>query len=209
MRVGRSARLPQILLGILKAGGAYLPLDPAYPAERVAYILQDSGARLVLDEGLDWVAVAGQPSSPPLQPTHPGQLAYLLYTSGSTGAPKGVMLTHADAVAFISWARQEFRPQQLARVLASTSICFDLSVFELFAPLCAGGTVVLLQDAMALAASDLGRGLTLANGVPSALQEMVHGGGLPATLQVASACGEPLPAALVGQLRERAPGGGQ
>src|SRR4029077_8804931 len=87
-------------------------------------------------------------ASPPA--VAPEQAAYVIYTSGSTGRPKGVVIEHRNAVAFIAWARQTFGADELSGVLASTSICFDLSVFELFVPLSGGGTVIIAADALAL-----------------------------------------------------------
>src|SRR5207245_1557725 len=77
-------------------------------------------------------------------------LAYVIYTSGSTGKPKGVALEHRNAVALVYWAREVFAPEELAGVLACTSMCFDLSVFEMFVPLSWGGTVILAENALAL-----------------------------------------------------------
>src|SRR5262249_60922207 len=78
----------------------------------------------------------------------PGNLAYVIYTSGSTGRPKGVAIEHATAVVFIEWARSVFSAEELAGVLAATSICFDLSIFEIFVPLASGGAVVLAARAL-------------------------------------------------------------
>ena len=78
-------------------------------------------------------------------------LAYVIYTSGSTGQPKGVAIEHRNTVAFLSWAHSAFTQEELSGVLASTSICFDLSVFEIFAPLTCGGTIIMAENALALA----------------------------------------------------------
>ena len=75
-------------------------------------------------------------------------LAYVIYTSGSTGVPKGVGITRRSAVELLCWAGERFGSQRLARVLATTSLCFDLSIFEVFVPLSWGGTVVLVEDAL-------------------------------------------------------------
>ncbi|HYN21699.1 MAG TPA: condensation domain-containing protein, partial [Thermoanaerobaculia bacterium] len=151
VRVGvaleRSTDLVVALLAILKSGGAYVPLDPAYPQERLALILEDAGCPVVvtreslLDVDLeDDGRLAGA--------AEPGNLAYLIYTSGSTGRPKGVAIEHRSAAALLAWAEREF--EDLSGVLASTSITFDLSVFELFLPLVRGGRVILADNALAL-----------------------------------------------------------
>ncbi|HEX8150919.1 MAG TPA: amino acid adenylation domain-containing protein, partial [Pyrinomonadaceae bacterium] len=220
VRVGvcltRSAELVVALLGVLKAGGAYVPLDPSYPRERLAFMLSDSAAtvvltetallealppttarRLCLDAGACEEAgeyVAGD------APLSSSALAYLIYTSGSTGRPKGVAVEHRNAVAMIDWARRLFTPEQLAGVLASTSICFDLSVFELFAPLACGGKVVLAENALELPALAAAGEVTLVNTVPSAAAELVRLGGLPASVTTVNLAGEPLKGALVRQV---------
>ena len=89
-------------------------------------------------------------TSADLPPVHGRDLAYVIYTSGSTGRPKGVAIAHRSAVALLAWARSVFTDAQTARVVACTSICFDLSVFELFVPLTRGGTVILVDDALAV-----------------------------------------------------------
>src|SRR5215470_10100305 len=94
----------------------------------------------------DWEEIAEQTA--PANRTIPGNLAYVLYTSGSTGKPKGVSLQHASAVAMLSWAGRTFSREDTASTIASTSICFDLSVFELFVPLSTGGQVIVANSAI-------------------------------------------------------------
>src|ERR1041385_6158825 len=141
-------------------------MDPAYPQERLAFMARDaqmnvivtqgklrellpgSDARILCLEDIDWSGQYARPSFPAPRAT---DLAYVIYTSGSTGQPKGVALEHRGAVALVSWARSVFTPEELDGVLASTSICFDLSVFEIFVPLCCGGKVILGENALSLA----------------------------------------------------------
>jgi non-ribosomal peptide synthetase component F len=130
-------------------------------------------------------------------PLHPGNLAYLIYTSGSTGRPKGVAITHQSAVAFISWAQTVFALDQLAGVLAATSICFDLSVFELFVTLSSGGTLILAHNALALPSLPAAQALTLINTVPSAISELLRSGSLPPSLRTVNLAGELLSRQLV------------
>ncbi len=144
------------ILGILKAGGAYVPLDPAYPQERLAAIVEDAkapilltmrsltnvlpahGARLICLDA-DWEQIAERSTKNPDRNVAPSNLGYVLFTSGSTGRPKGVALEHRSAATFIQWAQEVFLPQEVAGTLFSTSICFDLSIFEIFVPLSMGG----------------------------------------------------------------------
>ena len=114
-------------------------------------------------------------------PTADG-LAYVIYTSGSTGRPKGVAIEHRNTVALLHWAREQFSDAELAGVLASTSICFDLSVFELFVPLSWGGCVVLAKNALALPKLPAAEAVTLINIVPSILTELLNLGDLPASV---------------------------
>ncbi|HEV7785971.1 MAG TPA: condensation domain-containing protein, partial [Thermoanaerobaculia bacterium] len=165
----RTAELVVALLAVLKAGGAYVPIDPAYPPQRVAFMLESSRAPVLLTRRSLLVDFAGslppaavplfldagwETEEPPIAPVvavpMAGNLAYIIFTSGSTGTPKGVALEHRSAVVLARWAREVFPPEDLAAVLAATSVCFDLSVFEIFVTLAWGGTVVLAENALAL-----------------------------------------------------------
>ncbi len=214
VRVGVCARrtpdLVAALLGVLAAGGAYVPLDPEYPRERLSFMLADSGASLVIAGGdvadrlpagevriLDLGKMLAT-GPPPLGETGavPGNLAYLIYTSGSTGRPKGVAIEHRSAVGLIDWAARAFTSEELDGVLAATSVCFDLSVFEIFVPLALGGRVVLAANALALPDLPGAWEVTLVNTVPAAMRELVRGGRLPGSVRTVNLAGEPLPRVL-------------
>ncbi|HVR98327.1 MAG TPA: amino acid adenylation domain-containing protein, partial [Thermoanaerobaculia bacterium] len=209
----RGPRLVLSLLGVLGAAGAYVPLDPEYPPERIAFMLADSGVPMVLTEARlagrlrlasgatgktfhivvvddgDGPAAADPARSPRATRQN---LAYLIYTSGSSGRPKGVAIEHRSAVALVQWSRGVFPQESLTGVLASTSICFDLSVFELFVSLSRGGTVVLVDNVLALATSPLAPAVSLVNTVPSAFGELLETAGIPAGVQTVNLAGEPL-----------------
>ena len=127
-------------------------------------------------------------------------LAYVIYTSGSTGQPKGVAIEHRSAVALMHWARQVYSPEEFAGVLGATSICFDLSVFEMFLPLSWGGALILADNALALASLAAVGEVTLVNTVPSAMRELLRLKGVPASVRVVNLAGEPLPTALADQI---------
>ena len=124
----------------------------------------------------------------------------MLYTSGSTGQPKGVAVEHRSAVALVSWAGEVFGADEISGVLAATSICFDLSVFELFVPLCWGGKVILADNALALPGLPAANEVTLVNTVPSAIRELLRISGVPASVRVVNLAGEPLLPAVVDQI---------
>jgi non-ribosomal peptide synthetase component F len=159
--VPRSAEMVAVLLGIWKTGAAYLPLDPAHPTDRVAFILADSRAKLVIQEhdtpddstpgkmppvvtleqaGL---AIAAAPAGNPAGRAAPDRLAYVIYTSGSTGKPKGVPIEHRSFVNLL-WAMRR-RPGFSAAdtLLAVTTLSFDISGLEVFLPLVAGGKLII------------------------------------------------------------------
>ncbi len=155
----RDAGIIVALLATLKAGGFYVPLDPAYPAERVGFMLEDSDCAVVLTSTDLQGRLHGQQARTvlldqelPAGPASPGvaagsrNLAYLIYTSGSTGRPKAVAIEHQSAVAMVLWSRREFSDLELSGMLVSTSITFDMSVFEIFAPLAWGGTLILGRE---------------------------------------------------------------
>ncbi len=116
--------------------------------------------------------------------------------------PKGVAIAHRSAAALVRWARSAFQPDELAAVLASTSITFNLSVFELFAPLAAGGRVVLVENALRLAELSGAEGVTLVNTVPSAMTELVRMRAVPAAVRAVALAGEPLRRRLAADLHE-------
>ncbi|MER5264568.1 amino acid adenylation domain-containing protein [Actinosynnema sp. NPDC002837] len=140
--VPRSAELLVALLGVLKAGAAYLPLDLDYPAERVEFMLADSGATTVVRP-----EDCADTEAPPvdLPAPHPDQPAYLIYTSGSTGRPKGVVVTHRAIVNRLAWMQHEYGLTADDRVLQKTPSSFDVSVWEFFWALCEGAAVVLAK----------------------------------------------------------------
>lgn len=135
------------LLGILRAGCTYVPLDPAYPAAYREFVLEDSAARVVLcDDASDvpqaqhQVKICTAEDLPSVSEDQPnaqiddGSIAYLIYTSGSTGKSKGVLVGHNNVVNLIQWALDRYTHEETKCVLFSTSICFDISVFEMFCP---------------------------------------------------------------------------
>jgi amino acid adenylation domain-containing protein len=200
----RSPDLIAALLGVLAAGGVYVPIDPAYPAERQALMVEDSGAAVLMTRrDLEAAAIPAAPLPALLQDNSgvtPDHLAYLIYTSGSTGRPKGVAIEHRSAAALVAWAREEFSAEELSGVLASTSVCFDLSVFEIFVTLALGGKILLADNALALPSLPEAGEVRLLNTVPSAAAELVRSGGLPASVRTVCLAGEPLPAALAARL---------
>jgi amino acid adenylation domain-containing protein len=217
--VPRSIEMIVGILGILKAGGAYVPLDPAYPKDRLAYMLEDSRAAVVLTKqnlvgelnqeraqivclDADWQKIAELPKENPVSSVKPNDLAYVIYTSGSTGKPKGVAIEHRNTVAFLSWANSIFTVEQLKGTLASTSVCFDLSVYEMFAPLSCGGAVILVENVLHLPSAPAAREVTLVNTVPSAITELLRIKGVPASVRTVNLAGEPLKTSLVRQIYE-------
>ncbi|HEX6288830.1 MAG TPA: amino acid adenylation domain-containing protein [Herpetosiphonaceae bacterium] len=219
MRVGicmeRSSSMVVGLLGILKAGAAYVPLDPAYPQERLRLMLDDAQVEAVITEqplverlsatavfvlclDTSQEIVSAYPRTNPAAAIDAAHLAYVIYTSGSTGRPKGVAITHRSAVALMAWAKTVFSPHELAGVLAGTSICFDLSVFELFVPLSCGGTAIIAETPLHV--PETSAAITLLNTVPSAIAELVRTERLPASVRTVNLAGEPLHSTLVRQL---------
>ncbi|HKN83072.1 MAG TPA: amino acid adenylation domain-containing protein, partial [Pyrinomonadaceae bacterium] len=211
----RSSEMVVGMLGILKTGGAYLPLDPAYPKDRVAFMLTDGGVRVLLTQQslleklppiqaqvicLDQPAPAVEDVVDLPTSVDPDNLAYVIYTSGSTGRPKGVAIQHHSAVTLMYWAKSVFSAQELAGVLASTSICFDLSVFEILVPLSWGGKVILAENALQLPALRAAAEVRLVNTVPSAMSELLKMNAVPASVRTVNLAGEPLRSALAQQI---------
>jgi amino acid adenylation domain-containing protein len=151
----------------------------------------------------DWQAIAQLPSENLANLATPDSLAYVLYTSGSTGLPKGVAIEHHSPVALIDWARSLFTPEELQGVLASTSICFDLSVFELFVTLSLGGKVILAENALQVPTLLAAQEITLINTVPSAIAELLRINAIPPGVCTVNLAGEPFPNELAQQLYQQ------
>ena len=205
LHMDRSLEMVVSLLAILKAGGAYLPLDPGYPAERLAYMAKDSGICVLLTggsaanapevEGVTALAVEekiaelrGKRFGPPPRFTDNGSLAYVIYTSGSTGKPKGVMAPHSGIVNRLLWMDETYQLRSSDKVLHKTPLSFDVSVWELFWPLIAGARLVLAppdhhKDPARLAHLIQRHGITVMHFVPSMLRVFLEAQG------VEQACG--------------------
>ncbi|MGD0067772.1 MAG: amino acid adenylation domain-containing protein, partial [Streptosporangiaceae bacterium] len=222
----RSADLITAVLAVLKSGAGYVPVDPAYPADRIAFMLAESGPAavlttaaaagalpaglplLVLDDPETAAVLAGLDGENVPSVAGPRDLAYVVYTSGSTGRPKGVAVEHGGVVSLACWAAATFGAGELSRVLASTSLSFDVSVFEIFGTLTAGGCLEVVPNLLALAERGTEgpwRG-TLISAVPSALAQVLATPGVRAQAQVVALCGEALTGQVVEAIRAAVPG---
>ncbi|HEY2232001.1 MAG TPA: amino acid adenylation domain-containing protein, partial [Candidatus Angelobacter sp.] len=223
----RGLEMMVAVLGILKSGGAYVPLDPAYPQERLQYMVEDSRPVAVLtrDPGPLQEMFAGMKQRVTVVDLNDGQqkwtrwpkenpkrsragatgeqLAYVIYTSGSTGKAKGVGIAHRNAVNFLSWAGKAFTPEELDRTLFSTSLNFDLAVYECLAPLIVGGRVRMVGNVLALGTGVEKAEVTLINTVPSAMKALVEEDHVPGTVRVVNLAGEVLKKKLVEEIFAR------
>jgi amino acid adenylation domain-containing protein len=223
----RSVELVAGLLGVLKAGAAYLPLDPEYPPDRLAFMVADSAAPvvltqahlrdtlppteatvLVLDEEGEWAA---QPTHNP-PPVASAHLAYVIYTSGSTGRPKGVPNTHRGIVNRLSWMQRRYALSPDDAVLQKTPASFDVSVWEFFWPLQTGARLVLAEpgghkDAAYLRDLIVAERITTAHFVPSMLTVFLGEEGVEAatSLRRVICSGEELPHAAAVEFTSRLP----
>jgi len=215
----REISLPVAILAVLKAGGAYVPLDPTYPRERLEWMISDSRLPLILttgdiasslpaekvelilvDELYESGASSNQPGSLPSSHSFlevgPDNLSHVIYTSGSTGRPKGVAIRHGSVAALLRWGREAYSSQELEGVLASTSLSFDLSVFEILLPLSWGGRVLLADNALDLPKISAAGEVRLVNTVPSALAELLRQEAIPRTVRTINLAGEALTSTL-------------
>lgn len=183
----RSANLVVALLGVLRAGGAYLPIDPGQPAARVDLLLGTAPPALVLtiDAAADAVAgcrppvlhlenlnLDGPAIEAPAVRIWPDNLAYVMFTSGSTGTPKGVAVTHADVVNGVRDLRRTVQVEAGSRMLAATSVNFDVSVFEIFTALTCGASVDIVRDVLEIAERGTWSGTTV-SAVPTVFSALL------------------------------------
>ncbi|MGW2052246.1 amino acid adenylation domain-containing protein, partial [Streptomyces sp. NPDC001858] len=244
----RSVELVVALLAVLKTGAGYVPVDPAYPADRIGYIVEDANpvlvltdtataavlpgdgdgdgvsgcegggdggagvGRVVLDEPAIRAAVAEQDAGDlgdddrlgRLEPRHP---AYVIYTSGSTGWPKGVVIEQRSAVNLTAWAASGLGADRLTQVYASTSLNFDVSVFETISPLLAGGRINVIRDLLVLGdESAEGQAPSLVSGVPSVFAALLERGELEADISTVVMAGEAISPVVAKKLRSVLPG---
>ncbi|BCJ69493.1 hypothetical protein Prubr_65140 [Polymorphospora rubra] len=206
------------LLAVLRAGAAYLPVDPTLPAERITAMLEDSGARLavaagtVLPESVETLSPQvpyqiGADDAPAVA-TQPGNAAYVIFTSGSTGRPKGVVISRLALGNFLADMGRRFPLDAADRLLAVTTVGFDIAGLELFLPLMHGAQLVLadrdtVQDPAALLAAVSRQGITVLQATPGLWQAVLDAGDEPLRSVRALVGGEALPAALATALRER------
>jgi amino acid adenylation domain-containing protein len=196
--VERSVEMIVALLAIWKAGAAYVPLDPQYPKDRLAFMLADSGAQALITEShlidalpadlpaalfvdRDPALGIGVSEALPVRSSGPEDLAYVIYTSGSTGKPKGVCVTHRALVNFLSSMRREPGISSSDRLLAVTTLSFDIAGLELYLPLVSGAQVILASraaatDGAALAQLLLTHGITIMQATPATWRLLLESG---------------------------------
>ncbi|MFF5483204.1 amino acid adenylation domain-containing protein [Streptomyces sp. NPDC012935] len=216
----RSADLVVALLGILKSGAAYVPIDPRYPSSRLDLILSQARPCLVLTDRAT-AAVLPDDGTPRLYlddidlsdglrgalevAARPDNLAYVMYTSGSTGTPKGVAITHHGVVNGVTRLAPAVGLGPGARMLAGTSINFDVSVFETITTLSTGGTVEIVRDVLALGERGGWSGSVIST-VPSVFSELIDDIAGKTTVDTLVFAGEALPTSLVRRVRDAFPG---
>jgi len=212
----RSPDLIVGLLGVLKAGAGYVFVEPSLPRRRREFMLRDSGAHIVVAQestmsavpaeaatvrlNLDSLVADHEPAWKPPEMASGEDLAYCVYTSGSTGQPKAVAIRHLSCVSFLQWGATVFEPEDLAGTLFASSPMFDCPLFELFLPLSWGGTVILVDSLLDLPGHASSIPVTLFMGAPTVVAELVAAGGIPASVRAVNLAGEAVPRALPGLL---------
>jgi amino acid adenylation domain-containing protein len=154
----------------------------------------------VLEVDREWEVISQRSVANPAVSAKANDLAYMIYTSGSTGRPKGVAIEHASANAFIHWAGEVFDERDIQAVLFSTSVCFDLSIFEVFVTLSRGGQVIIADNALHLPQLSHANTVTLINTVPSAMAELLRMKAVPDSVRIVNLAGEPLTEELVKEI---------
>ena len=208
LNVERSLEMLIAVLGVSKAGGAYLPLDPLFPAERLAFMTEDAKPHVILTREKVRAALDGPKLPAVAAGTTPDNLAYVLYTSGSTGKPKGVQITQRAVVNFLASMRREPGLTAADVLLAVTTLSFDIAGLELLLPLTVGARVVIASRAVAADGAQLARLLaqsqaTVLQATPATWRMLLQSD-WPGDSTLKMLCGgEALPADLAEQLLAR------
>nr|MDZ8004603.1 amino acid adenylation domain-containing protein [Nostoc sp. DedSLP05]MDZ8100847.1 amino acid adenylation domain-containing protein [Nostoc sp. DedSLP01] len=219
--VERSLEMVVGLLGTLKAGGAYVPLDPEYPQDRLSFMLRDAQVSVLLTQqhlveslpqhrarvvhlDKDWLLISEFSQENPIADVQPSNIAYVIYTSGSTGQPKGVILSHSNLCNHTFWMQATFPLTKKDKVLQKTPFGFDASVWEFYAPLLAGGQLLIAEpgghtDSAYLLRLIAQQQVTTIQLVPSLLQMLLEQGGIETchSLKHVFCGGEVLPVTLL------------
>ncbi|MCP5054248.1 MAG: AMP-binding protein, partial [bacterium] len=207
LMIERSLEMLIGILGTLKAGGAYMPIDPDYPEERTNYMLRDSGAGVVVINGLVVKALGDTSDHSNRQTSKPANLAYILYTSGSTGKPKGVMIEHRNVVSYYWNLQTTFSFTPSDRVYALTTYTFDISVMELIGSLLCGSAVVIesnIEDLENIGRNVRNHAISIFQATPSRLAFLIDtlGTAFLTDVRLLFVGGEPLPRRLWDRLLE-------
>src|SRR5262249_1184146 len=231
--VDRSVDMVMSTVAVFKAGGEYVPFDPSFPAERLRFMMEDSGVKVLLTQGAiaaampavladqleqqmtrvvsvdsDWTMIAqAAPTNPPLCAT-PANLAYVIYTSGSTGRPKGVMIEHRSLVNFLCSMQKEPGLTFNDTLLAVTTLSFDIAGLELYLPLITGARVVIAKreevvDSVALQRLLNTSQATVMQATPATWRMLIDAGWMGNSSLKVLCGGEALPRELADQLIER------
>ena len=223
--VERSLEMVVGLLGILKAGGAYVPLDPTYPHERLSFMLDDAKVPVLLTQSrlvehlpessarvicldTDWLAIAKESAENPASKAKPENLAYVIYTSGSTGKPKGVQIPHRAVVNFLTSMSQKPGMTDEDRLLAVTTLSFDIAGLEIYLPLILGASVEIVSREVASDGSQLlsklaSSGVTVMQATPATWRMLLEAGWQGSPRLKALCGGEAVSRKLVNQLSQK------
>ena len=195
VKMERSLEMIVSILAILKTGSAYLPIDPTYPEDRVSYMLEDSNCKILLDK-FEYNRFVAERTSYEANNLHVNingtDLAYVIYTSGSTGLPKGVMIEHQNLNAFIHWSFKEFKDSTFDKTLFVTSICFDLSIFEIFFTLASGKILEILDNGSSIPQYLDSEFKLLINTVPSVVGMLLKDNIDLSSVSILNMAGEPI-----------------
>lgn len=216
----RNEELLIAVLAVLQCGASYIPIDRNYPMERVRFIAENSGMRCLIAPGdieieklpqelkiLDPVAINTSTSEEvfdhELVNYDANQPLVLIYTSGSTGQPKGVCVMHNNLVNLLNWGIRTKEPEDVRCVLASTSVSFDISLFELFFPLVTGNAILMVENLLELAHHPCREKVTFLNSVPSVVQAYLLLHRIPENVRTMHIAGEPLTAELANSIYDQ------